>query len=508
MTLARSILRSALVGMGMLAGLSGCIASYDEASRKIAIGTGITKTSLQDFGLPSGGPVPGRETLPNNRDEMIQDTQGEETPFPAELLEDNAISFQSGDRLGLSRILARLTEITDIPHSAHYGKFGTRVPDGSDAATVEPVFDAPRIEGSLPTVLDRLAGHIGFAWDYDGNSVSLREYVFRRYRIHALPVQYDFAATIGGMESSTSVDTHQGIATTLESLAGAGGAVGYDPATGEVTAITRPIDQRRISAFVDDLNARLSTQIAFDVDVLTVSLSRAEEFGVELDFDLNDGNRREFALQSDRVSAGSAASVNVSIAAGGLDLSAVADAINRQGDIAVTTRTGTTITNNAVAPVQIVRETAFAERVETLLDTQGNIRTAIKPGKLTTGFEMVLMPRILDNGEILVRFNIRISDLNSLAEFHADRQRIQLPEVSTVTFEQQAILQDGQALVLAGFERESTRLGRTGFTFGEFRLFDLRTAAKTERVATVLSIRPTILNSTMRHHAVGSDKQE
>ena len=150
-----------------------------------------------------------------------------------------------------------------------------------------------------------------------------------------------------------------------------------------------------------------------------------------------------------------------------------------------------TAANNRMVPIQVVSETAYARKVEAVPGQQGETRTSIEPGTLTTGFEMNLLPRIQSNGSILLSYGIRLSDLNDLAEFTSDRQTIQLPRVSTTSFEQQAVVADKQTLVLMGFERD--RRSRDRSDSGMLPFFGSRAASTSERISTVLMIRPTIL---------------
>ena len=107
---------------------------------------------------------------------------------------------------------------------------------------------------------------------------------------------------------------------------------------------------------------------------------------------------------------------------------------------------------------------------------------------------MQLLPRILASNNILLRYSIRLSDLNDLAEFTSDRQTIQLPKLSTTSFEQQAILGDNETLVLMGFERDRNALEQPGGNPFAL-LFGGQSGADSERVSTVLTIRPRIVRS-------------
>ena len=141
-----------------------------------------------------------------------------------------------------------------------------------------------------------------------------------------------------------------------------------------------------------------------------------------------------------------------------------------------------------MVPIQVVREIAFAKTVESVSEENGTNLARITPGQLSTGFEMTLLPRVLNNLEILLHYNIKISDLNELKEFTSNNQTIQLPNVSTTEFEQQTILGNGETLVLAGFERErhTSKHKKGGFLSSQ-------SLNESQKVATVILIRPQLL---------------
>jgi len=106
---------------------------------------------------------------------------------------------------------------------------------------------------------------------------------------------------------------------------------------------------------------------------------------------------------------------------------------------------------------------------------------------------MFLLPRVLNTAEVMVEYSIELSDLNALETFGSAESAVQLPEVSRTSLSQQAILENGQTLVLAGFERRrvSTTRSKPGPVA---RLTGLgRDEATVDRVAQVIMITPRII---------------
>ena len=433
-----------------------------------------------------------------------------EQDLPERLLREDAVTLASRTPLDLAGVLVRLALITGVPHAVSVGPDGRIanpgnagvLEDGAEQlAAVRKILEQSGLgglsrvefEGSLPSVLDALAAARGLEWSYDGDRVLFRQFVLRRYRIAALPTEASVSSKVGAYESSASIDLASDVESSLRLAAGSGSVVSFSRGTGIATINATPEAQRRVARLVSSLNSELTAQIAFDVNILTVNLSMSESRGVDVRALVGKGSGSTVSWTGKHEVASSPAVVNVGVIEGKVDIEAVVRALSRTGGVSVETRAGAATVNNRIVPVEVVRQTAYARKVEAVPGEDGATRTTIEPGMLTTGLEMHLLPRLLNDQEIFLRFGIELSDLNELAEFTSDRQTIQLPKVSTTSFEQSAILGNGQILILAGFERDRTVADRSsgGDDFGA--LFGGKSEARTERISTVLLIRPRIL---------------
>ncbi len=413
--------------------------------------------------------------------------------------------------LGLDEILGRLSRLTGFQFLVIAG------PDGKVVMTESPIQVSvtgsgparfprntelasfglngrfrPDLRGTLPDILDGIAARYGLSWELDGKSVLLRQFTTRTYRVAALPSRTEFSGKIGAAGTEGSIDLPGEIEEAVRSLAGPDARMAYGAASGHVTVTARADRQRLVAEYVAELNVFLGKQVAFDVNVLSVTLSGAESAGVDLDLlaGEEDGDSVHWTGRHGLV--GASGTINVGVLAGDVDLDVFIGALNRHGQVSVETRTGATTSNNRLVPIQVVSETAYARRVEAVTGAEGATRTTIEPGTLKTGFELNLLPRMLPDEEILLSYSIRLSDLNELAEFTSDDQTIQLPRVSKTSFEQQAIIGNEQTLVLMGFERNRTSHERSSSQGIPF-LFGGRSGASSDRIATVLMIRPRIL---------------
>jgi hypothetical protein len=427
--------------------------------------------------------------------------------LPARLQTANAVQLVSRDPLTLSEVAARLADMTDVPHLIATG------PEASVASGVDPtprpgetgaplsarsggVTMRPSLRGPLSEVLDRVAAGYEVEWSYEGGRVVFRDFVTRQYQIAAMPGTQSASNRIGSdqmtVDSGHSSDVWADIRTAIEGLLGGRGSLALSPATGSVTVTARPGDQARIAEYVRKANQSHGQQIAFDVNVLTVTLSGEKSLGIDLDAVLRRG-LGEVAWSGSEPSASSIGRVNIGLSRPNFDFDMAIRALSRQGKVSVETRTGATTTNNRMTPIEVVDQQAYLREISIVQGTESsNTRILRSADKVTTGFQMQILPRVLNNREIMVQYAIRLSDLKGIQTFGDGSDAIQLPEISTTAFEQQSILENNQTLIMAGFERSRTSATSTrslaGLAAGGGR------RGSEERVATVVMITPRILS--------------
>ena len=503
------VLRASVAGPAFL--MSACSTDVANSERAVIEQDSARASDLiAEFGDGDTGAHDGSEISDRILVAVEPFSMRSEQDLPERLLLNDAVTLTSRNPLDLAGVLARLALITGVPHAVSVGLDGRIVNPGNagvledgaeQMAAVRKILEqsgldgSSRIEfkGSLPSVLDAVAAAYGLEWSYDGNRVLFRQFVLRRYRIAVLPTQAAVSSTIGSYESSASIDLASDVEASLQLAAGSGSAVNFGRGTGIATISATPEAQRRVAKLVANLNSELTAQVAFDVNILTVNMSMSESRGVDVRALVGEGSGRKISWTGKHEVASSPAVVNIGVIEGEVDIEAVVRALSRNGGVSVETRAGAATVNNRIVPVEVVRQTAYARKVEAVPGEEGATRTTIEPGMLTTGLEMHLLPRLLNDQEIFLRFGIELSDLNELAEFTSDSQTIQLPRVSTTSFEQSAILGNGQILILAGFERDRTVADRSSGGSGFGALFGGKSEARTERISTVLLIRPRIL---------------
>ena len=494
-----NVLTKFTVGVLIYASLNACSSNQTEQSAKLAQNRTQTESLLKQIGTPIKSPKSNRTSLkildsgikPPNRNQL-----------PAEFRQGNLVRYASSNPVSLTECLAKLSKLTNIHHQIQVGPEAETLNNNLKGANLDLAQYGLNqsiqadFNDSLAVILDQIANQFDLSWQYKNEQIVFQQYLTGRYSLAILPTQSAFANSIGNTNSTGSIDLPVEIKSAISMLAGDSSQVSFGDASGILTVVARPRAHQRIAEYVHQLNTFLNQQVALDVNVLSVSHNHDEH--VSVGFDLLVGSPKDDWFRwSTRQPKQTGGNVNVGIVTGDVDLNLLITALNRQGEVSVETRTGATTSNNQVVPIQVVNQTAYAKSIQTVTSNNGGSGQTIEPGTLKTGFEMLLLPRILPSGEILLRYSIKLSDLNELAEFTSDNQTIQLPRLSTTSFEQQAILADNETLVLMGFERDRRSLEQPGK--GILAAFSgVQNGTTTERISTVLTIQPRIGESEIR----------
>jgi type II secretory pathway component GspD/PulD (secretin) len=125
---------------------------------------------------------------------------------------------------------------------------------------------------------------------------------------------------------------------------------------------------------------------------------------------------------------------------------------------AAITHSGALVTlSDQPAPLQVGSQRSYVKRVTT---SDGDV--SIEPGTVNTGLMMTVLPRIVEQNKILMRLSVAISGLIDIVTFGPSGSQVQLPEISTTGFLQNAVVTSGETMVLTGFEKGSDSSAEDG----------------------------------------------
>lgn len=340
--------------------------------------------------------------------------------------------------------------------------------------------------GTLAGLLDTIASMSGYGWDWEEkrgritfSAMQVRTFVVeapvgevgwesqvsnksREQRTTNLGTGSSINTTVTGGDTSTQtaqtnttrarLDVWKDVETTVRGLLSKAGTARVNPASGTITVRDSYARLEAVRAYIDEVNERLSRQIALCVRVWALEVNDASSAGINL--------QALFSSPDVAISAGTAAAstsslASVSVLKGSLKGSSAAlEAMKEWGNATQLTSASGLVTNNQPFPVQAVRRHAYLAGM-TMSTSEYSQTSEITPGEVTTGFAMTIIPHILPDRHVLLQYNITLSSLEDMTTIERDTILVQLPQVSTRSFSQRTRLKSGQTLVLAGFEQDT-----------------------------------------------------
>ncbi|MEI4940674.1 PilN family type IVB pilus formation outer membrane protein [Aeromonas caviae] len=377
-----------------------------------------------------------------------------------------------------------------------------------------------RYRGPFAGLLDTVTANLGLAWRANNNGVEIYYLDTQVYTLAALQattetssvIQAASTSSMGGSNSSTSgsngsnqstttmikndllSDVEKNLKTMLTPVVG---RMSLSPSTGAVTVTDTPQVQRNIKRYIERENAVMTQQVAFRVEVYSVSFRDDDSLSLDMDLVYDRLAKQGFTLKNiSGLTPDNAVQGGISISDGRWKGSKVLfNALAEQGNVKVVTKSTVTTTNLQPAPVQVSRQIGYLQssEINSGSDTSGTT-TSLQPGTITTGFSMTLLPYILPDseGDILLQYAVNLSNLLRINTVSSGNSSIQTPEIDSRIFSQRVKVRSGEMLVVGGFEQDTddaTAQG-TGSAFNP--LLGGGFASKKSRSVIVVAITPSM----------------
>jgi len=350
------------------------------------------------------------------------------------------------------------------------------------------VGDLPYWSGPLSSFLDVLATEYDVAWNFDGKAVRIRPYLTRTYVLPTPTAKPSFQAgssTAGsGSDTGTQqiaadlsdVDPWKDIEALLKLSVDGDATYATSPSTGELTVTARPSALSRIESLVDGLYERHGSQVLLRVSWMVVDISDSDNYQLDLQTLFTD------AASGLRIGTVSPIGNLLDVAgSGGI---AVVDAPDdsdlRNWDpsrllYTAISKSGRLLDHRTYAQaVQNNTPTAFNDR--TLRDYLKNFSRQVgtngsgdtfstETETLSLGSSVQVLPRILSADRVSLLLTVSqasLVDLQTIA-LGDDGSFIQLAERAERGIPAETvILENGQSLVLAGFEGDTVSRDQIG----------------------------------------------
>lgn len=359
------------------------------------------------------------------------------------------------------------------------------MPTSSDSAAASGIStvslvnrEAPIVfSGSLSGLLDLIAARYNIFWEWERNSINFFKTKSKTFRLVALPGDTSFSSSVGsksedssggGGESTSanksdnannskiefsSLSVWKGIEDSLNTMISEDGKLTVTPSTGTITVDDTPTVLARVGKFIDEQNEALSRQVVINVKVLSVDLRSSDQYGINWNEVYKRAVGLEYITRFDV--AAESSTLTYSVFGGGASGSnALLSALSEEGKVSQVTSASIMTINNQPAPIQVGNKLAYLASSTLTRGTSGTGDTiTLQPGEVVSGFNMSVLPHILDSKKMMLQYAVDLSALKGMQSIAALGTSIQLPEVDTRNFLQRVIINSGDTLVISGFEQ-------------------------------------------------------
>ncbi|MDR3126198.1 MAG: hypothetical protein LBT92_01030 [Rickettsiales bacterium] len=358
--------------------------------------------------------------------------------------------------------------------------------------------------GTLSGLLDMLSGKMNLEWSYKGGRITFYKYKTRTFVLHTLSTNSTYSANIASgsdsaatLQTTASVKEWEEIQAVVKSIV-TDGEIQVSPSTNSLTVTSTPKILDRVEAYIKEQNRRFAKQVAVTVKVLQVSLNKSNDFGLNLKAAF-DGAFSMSATYPNEAKEG----VSFAILGGDnkfVGSEAAIKALSSQGKTSLVTSAVVTARNNRIVPINNIQTFKYVSSISTLTENT-NSTTEITPAEESTGFSMQIMPNILENGRLMLMFNMSLKELISLDSFSASGTTIQLPKIEQRNFMQEIVMESGQTAVLTGFEKIQNVNSSEGLGKAEFTPIGGSMGSKTSRDVLVVMLTPQVINSPLEYNS-------
>lgn len=336
-------------------------------------------------------------------------------------------------------------------------------------------------QGKLSSLLDQLNDRFDAEWKYSGGAVQISQQVIRTFMLHALAGSTDVGGSVktgstgaeGGLpqqsvDSTSKLVVWEEIQKAIETILGSKARASYSPATGTITIAGTPSAVTAAENYLRMQNKLRLRRVSLEAKVLSVQLNKSFDNNFDMDLVIRDafGEDSPFVFSSAEatgtdigrtITAGVLRPSSIPAALGGnrSSVQLVINALSAVANRVAVEYSGSLVTlSDQPAPLQVATKRSYVARVSGSA-TDGASATTLEPGTIDIGLSMNLLPRVIEQDRIMLRIAMGITDLVQLREFSSGGSSLQLPEVDTTGFLQNAVLRSGETLVLAGFEKKS-----------------------------------------------------
>lgn len=394
----------------------------------------------------------------------------------------------NSDNSGLAQSVQGVASNNGLPPPPSVG-MNTNGGAGTSAGVI-----ALSYSGDLSGFLNSASARLGVSWEMRNGTIEFFRYATKTFALSAVPGDVLSKASLNatggasaGSSGSSSAGGTSGVAnagqtgaitgentistesiadlsvwksikSSIDVMLSAGGSVVVNPAIGTITVRDYPRNIEAIEKFIEGQNASLTKQVVINVKVLSVTLNKEHNYGINWDIVRNNlsSSGIDFRFLSAAPVLSGATTLTATLVGANRKFNgseAMVSALSSVGDVSIVTSTTQVTLNNQPVPVRVGRQTAYLQSSTSSQASNVGTTTALTPGTVTTGFAMNMLPHIQPDGKIMMQYNIDLSSLLRISTVTSGDSTIQTPEIDTRTFMQRLAMRSGETVVMSGFEQ-------------------------------------------------------
>lgn len=358
--------------------------------------------------------------------------------------------------------------------------------------------------GELNGLLDMVTAREGIAWkpENNGRSVTIYGVDTRMYAIHLIATDTDMKSEfqsgttqVNGVSGSTGQGSTSGsgggsgstntmqttvvslktslwndISKDLDAIApGPVNRVNVSPSTGGITVRGTPAVLDSVERYVEAKNKVFDKFVTFNVQVLSVTVTNTDAAGISwsalyktLTGKYGIGLASTFTAPAAAIN-GTFSILNTSGSPWG-GTSAILSALNEQGKARLLRSTQLPTMNLNSVATQTGEQTGYLASSSQTQTAQVGSTTTLQPGTINTGFNISMLPNVLDTNDILLRMNINLSSQRGTPRtITSGGSTIELPDILLPLNTSNTIkVHAGDTVMLAGQDYDDQNSTRDG----------------------------------------------
>jgi type IVB pilus formation R64 PilN family outer membrane protein len=427
------------------------------------------------------------------------------------------------------------SNVTTQPTSAIHPQANNMYPQSASAQmTNNPRLIDVNYNGKLSGLLDMVAARFGLSWKYEDDYIHIYNLDTETFYLKAIAGDTEMHSDVqsgttmtSGASSDSSTSTTGGssggisgqtisnqtttvtlktsiwedIQKTLDSMVSVKGKCVTSPSTGAIVCTDNSTVLGRIRKYVNRENIHLTKQILFQIRIVSVTLTDTDAFGISWNAVYETlSNKYGVKLSSAFSAPQNAITGTFSILQGnsspwaGTD--AILNALSEQGAVSIIKQPTVSTLNLQAIPVQVAKQDGYVSGSQVVATANVGATTTFQTGIITTGFNMSLLPYVMDDNCMLLQFSINLSNLRNIRTVsdgsggYAEVPELDLP----INSSQKVRLNSGETLMLSGFDQEDNSTTYNGVGHPQNFLFGGGANGKRIRNTLVVLITPVIMN--------------